>query len=251
MAIRDIVHINEDLCDGCEKCIPDCVEGALQLVNGKARLVKEIYCDGLGACLGSCPRGAISIEKREAGEFDEEATRIYMEQKTSRPETLPVVESISTSGCPGMAARQLHPVQENDTSPAPASSALGHWPVQLSLVSPDAPYFQDAKLLLTADCVPVAVPDFHSRFLKGHAIAVACPKLDDIQPHLDKLTAILRCSDVRAIKILRMEVPCCSGLTHLAQSALQASGKHLPLGEIIIGVEGQVREPEQELTALG
>ena len=251
MAIRDIVHINEDLCDGCEKCIPDCVEGALQLVNGKARLVKEIYCDGLGACLGSCPRGAISIEKREAGEFDEEATRIYMEQKTSRPETLPVVESISTSGCPGMAARQLHPVQENNTSPAPASSALGHWPVQLSLVSPDAPYFQDAELLLTADCVPVAVPDFHGRFLIGHAIALACPKLDDVQPHLDKLIAILLSSNVRAIKVLRMEVPCCSGLTRLARAALQASGKQIPLEEITISIEGHVKEPEQTLTALG
>jgi Fe-S-cluster-containing hydrogenase component 2 len=250
MAIRDIVRINEDLCDGCGKCIPDCVEGALKLVNGKAKLVKEIYCDGLGACLGSCPRGAITIEKREANEFDEEATRIFMEQKAARPTALPIVESISSAGCPGMAARQLRPVQETRASSAPAVSTLGHWPVQLSLVSPEAPYFQDAELLLTADCVPVSVPDFHSRFLKGHAIALACPKLDDIQPHLDKLIAILLNSDVRAIKVLRMEVPCCSGLTRLARAALQASGKEIPLQEITITVDGQVKEEVQNLTAL-
>lgn len=244
------MHINEDLCDGCGKCVPDCVEGALQLVNGKARLVREIYCDGLGACLGSCPRGAISIEKREAWEFDEEATLVHMEQKTRAAQLQPA-EAISTSGCPGMAARQLNPVQEINASPALTCSALGHWPVQLSLVSPGAPYFRDAELLLTADCVPVAVPDFHSRYLKGHAITLACPKLDDIQPHLDKLTAILLNSDVRAIRVLRMEVPCCSGLTGLARAALQASGKELPLEEIIISIEGQVKEPEQNLTSLG
>ena len=256
MAIRDIVKINEDLCDGCGKCIPDCVEGALKLVNGKARLVKEIYCDGLGACLGSCPRGAISIEKRDASEFDEEAARIFMEQKkATRPVYLPSVPSISTAACPGMAARQLYPaknvVSSPEAPPSPASSSLGHWPVQLSLVSPDAPYFQGSELLLTADCAPVAVPDFHSRFLQGRSIAVACPKLDDIQPHLDKLTNILCRSDIRSIQVLRMEVPCCSGLTRLAQSALQASGKRIPLKETIISINGQVKEQEQNLTALG
>ena len=255
MAIRDIVRINEELCDGCGKCIPDCVEGALKLVNGKARLVKEIYCDGLGACLGSCPRGAISIEQREASEFDEEATRIHMEQTSARPVVVPSVESISSAGCPGMAARQLYPAVNSrpsrEEAPAPAQSSLGHWPVQLSLVSPDAPYFQDADLLLTADCAPVAIPDFHSRYLQGRSIAVACPKLDDVQPHLDKLTAILRYSDIRSIQVLRMEVPCCSGLTRLAQAALQASGKQVPLEEITISLDGKVKQPEKNLTALG
>ncbi len=256
MSIRDIVKINEDLCDGCGKCIPDCVEGALQLVNGKARLVKEIYCDGLGACLGSCPQGAITIEKREAGEFDEEAARIFVEQKkAARPVFVPSAASISSAACPGMAARQLYPADtlrpSPEAHPAPPGSALGHWPVQLSLVSPDAPYFKDSELLLTADCAPVAVPDFHSRFLQGRSIAVACPKLDDIQPHLEKLTNILRCSHIRSIKVLRMEVPCCSGLTRLAQAALQASGKKIPLHETIISISGQLKEQEQNLTQLG
>lgn len=255
MAIRDIVRINEDLCDGCGKCIPDCVEGALRLVNGKARLVRDIYCDGLGACLGSCPQGAISIEQREASEFDEEATRIFLEQKSVRPVVIPSVESISSAGCPGMAARQLYPAGNNqparEDSPAPAKSSLGHWPVQLSLVSPDAPYFQDTDLLLTADCAPVAIPDFHSRFLQGRSIAVACPKLDEIQPHLEKLTAILRNSDIRSIQVLRMEVPCCSGLTRLARAALQASGKRIPLNETIISVNGEIQQPEKVLTSLG
>ena len=162
MVIRDIVNINEDLCDGCGKCIPDCVEGALKLVNGKARLVKEIYCDGLGACLGSCPRGAISIEKRDASEFDEEAARIFMEQKkAARPVYVPSVASISSAACPGIAARQLYPAESagsTEAPPAPSSSSLGHWPVQLSLVSPDAPYFQGSELpwaISTAACSAV------------------------------------------------------------------------------------------------
>ena len=250
MAIREIVHIDEELCDGCGKCVPDCVERALQLVNGKAKLVKEIYCDGLGACLGVCPQGAISIEKREAEEFDEEATRIHMEQKELAQKTS-LHETISTSGCPGMASRQLIPSENAGKQPSASSSSLGHWPVQMGLVSPGAPYFENTELLLTADCAPVAVPDFHSRFLAGRSIAVACPKLDDITPHLEKLTAILVHGNLKAVKILRMEVPCCSGLTRLAYAALEASGKNVPVEEIIIGIDGKPVQPEQELTALG
>ena len=251
MAIREIVKIDEELCDGCGKCIPDCVEGALQLVNGKARLVKEIYCDGLGACLGSCPRGAISIERREAEEFDEQAANLYMEKKRQE-NTLPVTDSIRTSGCPGMAAVQLKPAPKPG-SPDPAgssSSSLGHWPVQMGLVSPEAPCFKNSELLLTADCAPVAIPDFHSRYLSGHSVALACPKLDNIQPHLDKLTAILIHGSLESIKILRMEVPCCSGLTRLAEAALLASGKDIPLEEIIIGIDGKEIPRTEELNAL-
>ena len=250
MPVRDIVKIDEELCDGCGKCIPDCVEGALRLLNGKARLVKEIYCDGLGACLGACPRGAISIEKREAEEFDEPATRIHMGNITHQVPALPT-ESLSTSGCPGMAARQLDASTPVNAPASGTGSSLGHWPVQLSLLTPGAPYFENRELLLTADCVPVAVPDFHTRFLAGKSIAVACPKLDDVTPHLEKLTAILASSSVRSVKVLRMEVPCCSGLTALAEAALRASGKNLPLEEIIIEVGGKIEKPENHLTALG
>ncbi len=242
MPVRDIVRIDEELCDGCGKCIPDCVEGALRLVNGKARLIKEIYCDGLGACLGACPRGAISIEKREAEEFDEPATRIHMGNNTHQVPA-PPTESLSTSGCPGMAARQLDASTPVNAPASGTGSSLGHWPVQLSLLTPGAPYFENRELLLTADCVPVAVPDFHTRFLAGKSIAVACPKLDDVTPHLEKLTSILASSSVRAVKVLRMEVPCCSGLTALAEAALRASGKNLLLEEIIIEVGGKIEKP--------
>jgi len=244
MSIREIVHIDEALCDGCGKCIPDCVEGALQLVNGKARLIREIYCDGLGACLGSCPRGAISIESRDAAAFDEAATRIHTTGIERLGEQVPF-ESISASGCPGITARRLDPRPAPAPESSPAASSLGHWPVQLSLLAPDAPCLQDSELLLTADCVPVAVPDFHQRFLQGRSVAIACPKLDNIEPHLKKLAAIISCGRIRSIRVLRMEVPCCSGLTRLARAALQDSGQDLPLEETIIGIEGNtvVSEP--------
>jgi NAD-dependent dihydropyrimidine dehydrogenase PreA subunit len=240
MPVRKIVHIDEELCDGCGKCIPDCVEGALQLIDGKARLVKEIYCDGLGACLGTCPQGAISIEERDAEAFDEEATRVHMENLPRKP-SMEKNKEISTSGCPGVAARQLHPSETVAFPNQEATSRLGHWPVQLSLVSPGAPYFDGKELLLTADCGPVAIPDFHSQFLSGRAIAVSCPKLDDVTGHLARLSAIISAGDIKSIKILRMEVPCCSGLTRLAQAALQASGKDLRLEEVIIGIDGKIQ----------
>ena len=244
--VRDIISIDEELCTGCGLCVSGCPEGAIQLIDGKARLVSETYCDGLGACIGECPEGAISIEKREAEEFDEPATRIHMGNAEHH---IPAAstESISTSGCPGMAARTLNPSNgAGAAGSAPSSgtgSSLGHWPVQLSLLTPGAPYFENRELLLTADCVPVAVPDFHTRFLAGKSIAVACPKLDDVTPHLEKLTAILASSSVRAVKVLRMEVPCCSGLTALAEAALRASGKDLLLEEIIIEVGGKIEKP--------
>jgi len=248
MNTREIVHIDEKLCDGCGKCILSCAEGALQLIDGKARLVGEIYCDGLGACLGSCPRDAITILKREAEEFDAEATEQHLAELKSR---LPQRTPISTASCPGLSERRINVQPRSGESTARETSALGHWPVQLGLLSPGAACFQDSELVLTADCVPVAVPDFHDRFLEGRSIALACPKLDNIDPHLERLTAIIAAGTIRKIKVLRMEVPCCSGLTRLAQTAIASSGKNLPMEEIILGIDGQTREPDIELTIAG
>ena len=219
--MRNIIEIDESKCDGCGKCVTACAEGAIQVVDGKARLVAEIYCDGLGACLGECPQGAITITPREAAAFDEEATRRHLAGAAAK-KALPTV----SAGCPGMATRVFKINQDLSSrvplfregsgehdGPEPAnSSALTHWPVQLRLVPPTAPFFQDADLLLVADCVPFAYADFHRRLLRGRPVVIGCPKLDDRQAALDKLTAILTHSSVRSLTVVHMEVPCCHAL---------------------------------------
>jgi NAD-dependent dihydropyrimidine dehydrogenase PreA subunit len=176
MAIRNIVKIDESKCNGCGLCVNACAEGAIQLIDGKAKLVSEIYCDGLGACLGHCPQGAITVEQRDAAEFDEKATHVHLKQMKTKAE--PAAEG--GFGCPGMRMRTF---EKRPSVASPSSGAvesqLGQWPVQLRLVSPMAPYFADSDLLLTADCVPFAMGDFHSTLLKDHSVAVGCPKLDD------------------------------------------------------------------------
>ncbi len=237
-ALRKIVRIDEDKCNGCGVCVPACVEGALQIVDGKAKLVSETYCDGLGACLGECPMGAITVEEREAEEFDEDATKHHMEKSVhdhDRDE-LPC-------GCPSATITRFERQGTGQSAGEPQHqpSMLGHWPVQLTLVPPTAPFLKDADLLLVADCVPFAYGDFHQRFLANRALLVACPKLDDYQSHLTKLTDILRHSQVRSLTVLRMEVPCCSGLTRMAQQAIDLSARDTPLREITIGVKGDLK----------
>ena len=235
--IRKIIKIDEEKCDGCGLCVPACPEGALQIIDGKAKLVKENFCDGLGACLGECPQGAITIEEREAEEFDEVAAKQHMEQEEHTKEELPHV-------CPSATIRQFdrqevaESVQEEGPSP---QSMLGHWPIQLSLVPAFAPFLQGADLMLVADCVPFAYAGFHHDFLKGHAILVACPKLDDFQAHQRKLTEILRYSEVKSLTVMIMEVPCCFGLAHMAKQAILASGKDIPFKEVTIGVKGDLK----------
>jgi len=229
---RKIIKIDEEKCDGCGACIPACVEGALQIVGGKAKLVSEKYCDGLGACLGECPQGAITIEEREAWEFDEEAARHCPEEKEDTTEKLPC-------GCPSATVTQFERpaatrVAREDA--IPNQSMLGHWPVQLTLVPPTAPFLQGADLVLAADCVPFACASFHQDFLRGHALLVACPKLDDFQAHQMKLTDILSHSQVKSLTVVRMEVPCCSGLAHMAKQAIRLSSKDIPFEEVVIGI---------------
>ena len=237
--LRKIVKIDEEKCNGCGACALACAEGALQIIDGKARLISDKYCDGLGACLGECPQGAIIIEEQEAEDFDEEAVKQHLATEKSVAEPLPC-------GCPGTAVRQFESQEqaeiESPATPATSSrSMLSHWPVQLTLVPPGAPFLNGADLVLAADCVPFAYAGFHQDFLKEHALVVACPKLDNLQAHQQKLTQILRQSGVRSLTVLHMEVPCCFGLVQMAKQAIQLSGKDIPFRGITIGVKGDLK----------
>ncbi|MDY6834700.1 MAG: 4Fe-4S binding protein [Chloroflexota bacterium] len=233
---REIVKIDEDKCNGCGVCIPACAEGALQLVDGKARLIGDKYCDGLGACLGECPQGAITIEEREGEEFDEEAVKRNLEAKQAVQEELPC-------GCPSTAVTQFEKcesAQPHEAGTCCAQSMLGHWPVQLTLVPPEAPFLKGADVVLAADCVPFAYGSFHNDFIRDHALLVACPKLDDFKVHQAKLTEVLKRSGLKSITVVHMEVPCCSGLLHMAKQAISASRKDIPLREVTVGIKGDL-----------
>ncbi|GAH58602.1 unnamed protein product [marine sediment metagenome] len=239
MVMRNIVKIDEEKCNGCGQCIDACAEGAIKLIDGKAKLVSEVYCDGLGACIGHCPQDAIAVEQREAPEFDEEATKAHLaELKKSQQQ--------SDFVCPGMMAQNLRanstPTESGTVS---AQSQLTHWPVQLKLVSPQAPYFANADLLLVADCVPFAMGDFHNRFLKDHSIVVGCPKLDDTEFYIEKLAAILKANKLKSLTLIHMEVPCCFGLTHIAREAIARSGIELAFKDVTVSLQGNVNETKR------
>ncbi len=234
---RKIVRIDEDKCNGCGVCVPACVEGALQIIDGKARLISETYCDGLGACLGECPQDAITIEERAAEEFNEEAVKLFLEEKEHAREDLPC-------GCPSATVTQFDRQETPEVALKEApdqQSMLSHWPVQLTLVPPTAPFFQGTDLVLAADCVPFAYAGFHQQFLRNHSLLVACPKLDDFPAHLKKLTDILSQSEVKSLTVVHMEVPCCSGIVHMAKQAIQLSGKDIPIKEVTVGVKGDLK----------
>lgn len=227
MARRKIIQIDEDKCNGCGQCVPNCAEGALKIVEGKARLVSDVYCDGLGACLGQCPRGAMSIVEREAPEFSEEAAHEHL----TGGEPL-------ACGCPSSQTQRIEAATAARVD-EPKASTLRHWPVQLNLVPVKAPFFRDADLLLMADCVAVAYPDLHAELLRGRSVVMGCPKFDDARAYVGKLTEILRLNDVRSLTVAHMEVPCCSGLDRIAELALKASGKTIPLRRIVVSVKGE------------
>jgi Fe-S-cluster-containing hydrogenase component 2 len=241
MAKRKIVQIDEEKCNGCGLCIPNCAEGALQIVDGKAKLMSEKFCDGLGACLGHCPEDAITVIETEAEDFDEKAVDFHLHK--AKPEPQPAF-----SGCPS--SRMMHfKVAEpriEASSTTPSVSRLSQWPVQLKLVPVNAPYFQDADLLVVADCVPFAYANFHQDFLKGKAVVVGCPKLDDIQYYREKLTEILKNNSIKSIAVPYMEVPCCFGLVKATEDAIKNSGKNIPLKKAKIGIRGEI-QPEGEV----
>jgi NAD-dependent dihydropyrimidine dehydrogenase PreA subunit len=228
MTVRNIVEIDEELCNGCGQCVPGCAEGALKIVEGKARLVRDQYCDGLGACLGHCPRGAISVIQREAAPFDEEAVHEHLSKAKAAEESL-------ACGCHSSTVRSLEP---EEVQPDRAESTLGNWPVQLNLVPLEAPFFDGADLLVMADCVAVAYPGLHSELLPGRAVVMSCPKFDDARRYADKLGEIIRRNDIRRVTVVHMEVPCCSGLNWIVESAVEASGRDVPVSRSVIGVGG-------------
>ena len=233
--VRRIIEIDRDKCNGCGACAEACHEGAIAMVDGKARLMRDDYCDGLGDCLPACPTGAITFVEREAAAYDEQAV-MENKQRKMRKEgmTLPC-------GCPGSQSRNIQrqeaPVVE--TPQAQQTSRLSQWPVQIKLVPVNAPYFDGAKLLIAADCTAYACGSFHADFIRGHVTLIGCPKLDRAD-YEEKLTAILMENNVRSITLTRMEVPCCGGLEHAAREALRASGKFLPWQVVTISVDGKI-----------
>lgn len=264
MAVRKIVQIDEELCDGCGLCVTSCAEGAIQVIDGKARIVKDQYCDGLGACLGECPQGAITIIERDAPEFDQAAAMAHVARiggkpaahaapATAKPMTHAPAVAVHTAhagGCPGAAMRQFAARPAATRTETGAPSALRQWPVQLHLVSPMAPYFQGADLLLAADCAAFACGDFHARFLEGRALAIACPKLDDPEGYVEKLATMIAHAGLRSITIVMMQVPCCRGLDRLVQQAMAAAGCQVPIRRVVVGIEGEILQDDGDPAAL-
>jgi Pyruvate/2-oxoacid:ferredoxin oxidoreductase delta subunit len=253
---RVIVDIDETKCDGCGECIPSCAEGAIQLVNGKARLVGDELCDGLGACLGECPQGAIRAVERDAAPYDEAAVARHLgpAHRSAQPpapiapvrrRSLSVVQAapeVSSSGCPGSRSIDLGVPAARAPAPGPGlPSQLSHWPVQLELVSPTAPWLAGADLLLAADCVPFAYADFHRVLLAGKRVLVGCPKLDDVEGYARKLAEVFRAAAPRSVTVARMEVPCCAGIAWAAREAARLSGAAVAIDEVTIGIHGERR----------
>lgn len=232
---RNIVFIDEEKCNGCGSCIPNCAEGAIKIIDGKAKLIDDRFCDGLGACLGHCPQDAITIIERNAPEFNEEAVKKHLssEVRRSAPPRMP-------RGCPGSMAMDFRKEVSTTGGTSPRQhSELRQWPIQLTLVSPEASYFKDAELLVAADCVPFAYPNFHSDFLAGKSLVIGCPKLDDVDFYTDKLTEFLKKNNIKGITLVNMEVPCCFGLQRIVEDAIQRSGKVLPIKQTVITIRGE------------
>jgi len=249
--MRKIVEIDDELCDGCGQCVPACAEGAIEIVNGKARLAAERYCDGLGACMGDCPTGALRIVEREAEEFDEEAvedriqTMAREEQDAGEP---------PACGCPSSRIRMFPPSvpsarEGGAQEEASTASALSHWPVQIRLVPPEAPFLRDADLVVAADCTPFAYPEFHRDFLTGKAVLVGCPKFDDPDDFVARFTRIFQTAGIRSITAVVMEVPCCSALPVILEKAMAKAGRRIPMEVVVLGTRGGILERRRSVAA--
>ena len=247
--MRKIVKIDEDKCTGCGLCVPSCAEGAIQIIDGKARLVAENLCDGLGNCLGECPEGAIRIEERPADGFDPQAVGEHLAGQgagAAEAADCPTVSATAHhAGCPGSMLRKLAG-EAPGSAPAAlagesaAASRLRQWPVQLALLPARGDVWQGADVLIAADCVAACMPDFHERLLAGKTLAIACPKLDDVGPYVEKLSEVFAANDVRSVTVAHMEVPCCSGLRQVVQQALARAGKAVGLTVVVVGIGGKV-----------
>ena len=236
---RRIIQIDEQKCNGCGACAAACHEGAIAMVEGKARLMRDDYCDGLGDCLPACPTGAITFVERQAAPYDEAAVQAAKQRKAQSAGCPGSAAHTLHGGCPGSAARALSGGSEPAAAPTMAPSRLRQWPVQIKLVPMEAPFFDGAKLLIAADCTAYAYAAFHERFIRGHITLVGCPKLDSVD-YSEKLTEILRRNDIREVTVVRMEVPCCGGLEQAAKRALQASGKFIPWQVVTISTDGRI-----------
>jgi len=228
--LRKIITIDEEKCNGCGACADACHEGAIAMVDGKAKLMREDYCDGLGDCLPACPTDAIAFEEREAPAYDEAAVKAAKMKKANG--AIPFE-------CPGKMAKAIHRERVNGVTEATVSSQLSQWPVQIKLVPINAPYFNGANLLIAADCTAYAYGNFHNEFIRNHITLVGCPKLDE-GDYADKLTQIISSNDIKSVTIVRMEVPCCGGLENAAKRALQASGKFIPWRVVTISTDGEI-----------
>ncbi|NPA95175.1 MAG: 4Fe-4S dicluster domain-containing protein [Thermodesulfobacteria bacterium] len=235
---RKIIHIDEELCNGCGQCVPACEEGAIEIVDGKARLVAEKYCDGLGACLGECPTGALQIVEREAEDFDEEAVHEYLSKKkagASCPSAQ--LKNLSQSSCQEV---------NRPTVLKEKQSLLGHWPIQIRLVPPAAPFLQGSNLLVVADCTAVACPDFHDRFVAGKVIMMGCPKFDDQDAYVERFKEIFMKNNIATLHTVIMEVPCCSAMLGILKKAIKEAGKSMDIGYTVIGLKGAVLSEGKE-----
>ncbi|MGN0686558.1 MAG: ATP-binding protein [Oscillospiraceae bacterium] len=229
--IRKIIKIDEELCNGCGLCAKACHEGAIEMIDGKAKLTREDYCDGLGDCLPACPTNAITFEQREAPAYNEAAVLAAKQKKSA--------EALAC-GCPGTHSKAIS--RENAApSAAPAASMLSQWPVQIKLVPVNAPYFDNANLLIAADCTAYAYGDFHNEFIRNHITLIGCPKLDE-GDYAEKLTAIISGNDIKSVTVVRMEVPCCGGIENAVKTALKASGKFIPWRVVIVSTDGRILE---------
>ncbi len=235
---RKIIEIDENKCNGCGQCVSACHEGAIQMVNGKAKLVSDVYCDGLGACIGDCPVDAIKIIEREAGEFNEDAVKAKKAKEEAQKKHSPAC------GCPGMAMKTFpkpnSEVKATSSCCSDVPSELTQWPIQLKLVPVNAPYWKDASLLVAADCSAFSIGAFHNKLLKDKKLVIACPKLDDTSSYVDKLSAIIRENSIKDITVAYMEVPCCGGLVAITEDALAQSGKNIPLNLVKLSLDGNI-----------
>ncbi len=236
--IRKIVSIDEELCDGCGMCAIACAEGALEIRDGKARIVKDSYCDGLGACLSGCPKGAVRVIEREADEFDPEEVEAYLEKQPKKP-----VELKMASGCPSSKAEVFAPAPGAHTGARMGddeTSELSHWPLQIRLIPPNAPFLKGADLLVVSDCAPVAYPNFHRKFVGGKTVMLGCPKFDNTEEYLKKFTEIFRTADIRSVTVVDMEVPCCSALPAIVRKAMSEAGRDIAFEEITVSTRGKI-----------
>jgi len=239
---RKIIKIDEELCNGCGQCVPSCAEGAIQIVDGNAKLIEDKYCDGLGACLEECPTGALTLVEREADEFDEEAAREYLHSKGQ--ENGSAVTAMAC-GCPFTHIQSFvqHPSHQGANEAdvlVGGASTVSHWPVQIRLVPPTAPFLRGADLLVAADCTPVAYPSFHRDFLKGKAVMVGCPKFDDAEEYRRKFADVFSTAEIKSIMVVVMEVPCCQGLPIIVEKGMEMAGKRIPLEKVVISSRGDV-----------